>query len=76
MSKTEDTLGPLKEEESGNRFIIVIVENFSKLVGLYPAQNTMSKEFVRALIQWVTIFGVPKEIRYHRIYVLYWVITI
>jgi hypothetical protein len=41
----------LKEEESGNRFITVIVDNFSKLVGLYPAQNTTSKEFVRALIQ-------------------------
>ena len=42
----------MKEDESGNCFIIVIVDNFSKLVGLYPAQNTTSKEFVRALLQW------------------------
>ena len=42
-----------------NRFIIVIVEYFSKRV----AQNTTSKEFVRALLQWVSIFGVPREIR-------------
>ena len=39
------------------------MDNFSKLVGLYPAQNTTSKEFVRALTQWVSIFGIPKEIR-------------
>ena len=58
-----DTLGPLKEDDLGNRFIIVIVDNFSKLIGLYPARNTTSKEFVHALLQWVSIFGVPKEIR-------------
>ena len=63
VSLSVDTLSPLKEDESGNRFIIVIVDNFSKLVGLYPAQNTTSKEFVRALTQWVSIFGIPKEIR-------------
>ena len=49
VSLSVDTLGPLKEDESGNRFIIVIVDNFSKLVGLYPARNMTSKEFVRAL---------------------------
>ena len=41
----------------------MIVDKFSKLVGLYPAQNTTSKEFVGVLLQWVSIFGVPKEIR-------------
>ena len=61
-SLSVDTLGPLKEDELGNRIIIVIVDNFSKLVGLYPARSTTSKEFVHALLQWVSIFGVPKEI--------------
>ena len=60
-----DTLVSLKEDELGNRFIIVIVDNFLKLVGLYPARNTTSKEFVHALLQWVSIFGVPKEIHTH-----------
>ena len=54
VSLSVDTLGLLKEDETGNRFIIVIVNNFSKLVRLHPAQNTTSKEFVRALIQWVS----------------------
>jgi len=44
-SLSVDTLGPLKEEENGNSFVIVIVDNFSKLIGLYPAKSTTSKEF-------------------------------
>jgi len=48
--------------ELGNCFIIVIVDNFSKLIGLYPARSTNSKELVHALLQWVSNFGVPKEI--------------
>ena len=43
--------------------IVVIVDNFSKFVGLYPARSTTSKYFIGALLQWVGIFGVPKEIR-------------
>ena len=57
------TLGPLKVDENGNSFIIAVVDNFSKLIGLYPAKNTTSNEYLGALLQWVSIFGVPKEIR-------------
>ena len=44
-SLSVDTLGPLKEDENGNSFVIVIADNFSKLVGLYPAKSTTSKEY-------------------------------
>ena len=39
-SLSVDTLGTLKEDENGNSFVIVIVDNFSKLIGLqvYPAR--------------------------------------
>jgi hypothetical protein len=62
-SLSVDMLGPLKVDGNGNSFIIVIVDNFSKLIGLYPAKNTTSKDYLGALLQWVSIFGVPKEIR-------------
>ena len=39
-----DTLGPLKEDENGHSFVIVIVDIFFKLIGLYPTKNTTSKE--------------------------------
>ena len=35
-----DTLGPLLKDENGFSFIVVIVDNFSKFVGLYPARGT------------------------------------
>ena len=38
-SLSVDTLGPLKVDENGNSFIIVIVDNFSKLIVLYPAKK-------------------------------------
>ena len=62
-SLSVDSLGPLKVDENGNSYIIVVVHNFFKLIGLYPAKNTTSKDNVGALLQWVSIFGVPKEIR-------------
>ena len=58
-----DTLGPLPEDESGMRYIILIVDNFSKFVGLYPANRTSTLEFVKAFLSWVGIFGVPKTLR-------------
>ena len=61
-SLSVDTLGPLSEDDDGF-FIVVIVDNFSKFVGLYPARSTMPKDFIGALMQWVGIFGVPKKIR-------------
>jgi hypothetical protein len=58
-----DTLGPLPEDELGNKYIIVIVDNFSKFVGLYPAKSTTALEAAQAFLKWIGIFGVPKEIR-------------
>ena len=55
-----DTLAPWPEDESGMRYIILIVDNFSKFVGLYPETSTSMLDFVKAFLSWVGIFGVPK----------------
>ena len=63
-SLSVDALGPLKKikmEISLSSYYIV--ENFSKLIGLYPAKNMTFKELIHELLQCVSIFGVPKEIR-------------
>ena len=57
-----DALGPLSEDEFGMRYNILIVDNFSKFVGLYPAKNTSTLEFVKAFLL-LGIFGVPKILR-------------
>ena len=38
-SLSVDTLGPLPEDENEFSFIVVIVDNFSKFVGLYRARS-------------------------------------
>jgi hypothetical protein len=62
-SLSMDTLGPLPEDEYGNSYVVVIVDNFSKFMGLYPAKSTTSQEYVKSLMQWVGVFGVPAEVR-------------
>ena len=61
-----DTLGPFPEDKSGMRHIILIVDNFSKFVGLYPANSTSTLEFEKAFLSWVGIIGVPKTLRSDR----------
>jgi len=51
-----DTVGPSPEDEWWMRYIILIVNNFSKFVGLYPV-STSTLEFIRAFLSWVGIFG-------------------
>ena len=58
VSLSVDTLGPLPEDDYRFYFIVVIVDNFSKFVGLNPERSTTSKDLIGALIQWVGIFGV------------------
>ena len=53
-----NTLGPLPEDESGMRYIILIVDNFSKFVGLYPLNSKSTLEFVKVFLSWV-----PKTLR-------------
>jgi len=46
VSLSEDTLGPLPEDENEFSFIVVIVDNFCKFVGLYPGVITMVKDLI------------------------------
>ena len=52
-----------EQAQCGGATKSVIVDNFSKFVGLYPTRSTTSKDFIGALMQWVGIFRIPKEIR-------------
>jgi hypothetical protein len=37
-----DTIGPLPEDEKGNKYIIAIIDTFSRFLELYPVVDTTS----------------------------------
>jgi len=58
-----DTIGPLPEDDLGNKYIVAIVDNFSKFVTLYATTSTQAQDFVQSLVHHVGLFGIPKKLR-------------
>jgi len=57
-----DTIGPLKEDEDGNTYLIAIIDCFSRWVGLYPVKDVTATEAVKALLDHFAIFGCPTQL--------------
>ena len=57
-----DSIGPLPPDEYGNRYILVIIEQFSRLVQLYPIKDTSAEQALKGLVKWTCNFGIPAQI--------------
>lgn len=58
-----DLLGPLVRTSRGNRYILVVVDRFSKLVRTIPMKSITSASLARVFVdQWVTIYGSPSTV--------------
>lgn len=58
-----DHIGPLPRSTKGNKYILTIVDSFSKFVILLPTKNTKAKTTVNLLSTRVfSIFGPPKQL--------------
>jgi len=57
-----DIIGPLPETSSGNQYIIVIVDYFTKWVEAQPLSTITSRDVVNFLSQIFTRFGTPNTI--------------
>ena len=57
-----DTIGPLPEDELGYKFIIVIIDCFSRFLELHPAKDATAAAAAEALYQTFGRFGSPQEI--------------
>ena len=58
-----DSIGPLTEDSKGNKYIIVIIDGFTRWVELYPVPDVTAEVAARvALMDWVGRFGVPAQI--------------
>ena len=54
-----DTIGPLPEDEKGNKFLIAIIDIFSRFLELYPAVDTSAISAADAILQHTGRYGVP-----------------
>jgi len=57
-----DIIGPLQETSSGNQYIIVIVDYFTKWVEAQPVSTITSRDVVKFLSQIFARFGTPNTI--------------
>ena len=57
-----DHIGPLPADEDGNRYILVIIDVFSRFVELYPVKSTSAMDFAKCLVNHIGRYGHPDEI--------------
>ena len=58
-----DVLGPLPQSESGNKYVLVIADYFSKWTEAFPIPNQESKTIADVVVrEFVCRYGVPGEI--------------
>jgi hypothetical protein len=54
-----DTIGPLPEDDYGNKYIIAIIDTFSRFLELYPAADTTAAVAADAIFQHAGRYGNP-----------------
>ena len=57
-----DTIGPFPEDQFGYKYILTIIDTFSRWTSVYPTKTTNAQEAAIALLQHVAIFGTPAQI--------------
>ena len=48
-----DTIGPLPADEHGYKYLIVLIDCFSRYLSLYPVPNTTGLHYAKALIKYL-----------------------
>lgn len=57
-----DTIGPLPESEEGYKFILVIIDCFTRIVELYPCESTEGQEAANHLLDFISRYGTPEQV--------------
>lgn len=59
-----DTFGPLPQQaDSKNRYVVVIIDTFTRFVWMYPTESTTAHSAARALLEHCCLFGVPHRVK-------------
>lgn len=57
-----DTIGPLPENIQGNKYIIVMIDCFSRFCELYPVPSTQAMDCARCLLNFIGRYGMPTSL--------------
>ena len=62
-----DLMGPFPESDVGNKYVLVVVDSFSKWMEAYPIPNIEAKTVAEKLVlEFISRFGVPMQIKTDR----------
>ena len=56
-----DTIGPLPESAEGHKYILTIIDTFSRFIELIPLKSTLAETTADAQIQIIGRYGIPGE---------------
>lgn len=57
-----DTIGPLPESTDGKKYILVMMDCFSRFVELFAIRTTSAEECASCLLQFIGRYGAPEQI--------------
>jgi hypothetical protein len=57
-----DTIGPLPTNDDTKKYILVIIDAFSRFVMLRAIPDTTAKVAINGLLDWIGMFGIPSEL--------------
>jgi hypothetical protein len=61
-----DTIGPLPPDAKGNKYILVIIDCFSRYVSLYPLPDVTAELAAEAFVHHASTYGAPAVIKSDR----------
>ena len=57
-----DTIGPLPKDDKDYKYIIVIIDAFTRFIKIYPMKTVNAEESAECFMSHMGTFGVPDEI--------------
>ena len=57
-----DTIGPLPEDADGNKYIIVIIDVFSRYAEMYATKDATAITAAKCMVHWIGHYGIPGEL--------------
>ena len=58
-----DVLGPLPRSTSGNKYILTIIDDYTRHLEICPMNSIHTHKIINALIQYFARFGIPKYLK-------------